>query len=195
MAGNRMTYADKEGLIAWTALAGTLTNPEITNIEGRFAAIPGGKRDLALMRSLADKYIAKLMKVMGMSKSDADDFMKCISTMKIYTGILGRYGHEPVNSSRDFGSFFSYKDQLTLFESAGYRCFMCQKSEAEAKSCPLRRVFDKMELPDMPEDATSCFCEEQRRFGEILIPGADSEDKTERKKNVSADKKKGGKKK
>ena len=84
----RYTIEDKEGLIAWAALASVLKDKEVEGVEHRFAQIPGGKRDLSLMRSLADKYLYKLIGTMPFrTQKDADQTKAILKYMKVYTSL------------------------------------------------------------------------------------------------------------
>lgn len=163
---DKVTLADKEGLIAWASLASVLVDTDVKGIEERFAKLPGGKRDLALMRKLAEKYMQKLLwEAIPMSKDDARWFVQTLKLMRIYTGIQGRYGHESVDRMADFGVYLSYDDVNAILDALSDHCLLCSKSKKDAQDCPLRKALGRIPTQDTSEDN---FCAVQRAYTEAV---------------------------
>lgn len=156
-APQKYRYIDKEGLIAFASVASTLADKDISAIEDRFADIEGGKRDLALLRSVSMKLVYKLIEVMPLEdRKDGDDIKKWLTHMKIYTSVPGRAEHNAVNPIKDFGLYLSYEDINTLIAAAGEKCALCDLDERESKKCKLRKVLKKLPLADTKDNCNGC---------------------------------------
>ena len=143
----RYTIEDKEGLIAWAALSTVLHDKEIAGIEHRFAQIPGGKRDLSLMRSLATKYMPLLVQVMPFQTTkEINQTEAILKHMKIYTGIKNLRGHDMLDGAKDFGWFLTLEEVDVILEALGDRCLLCNKTPEQERQCPLKQVLDKLPL-------------------------------------------------
>ena len=151
----RYTLEDKEGLIAWAALAAVLHDKEVEGVEHRFAQLPGGKRDLSLMRSLADKYLIKLIGAMPFrTQKEAEQTRSILKHVKVYTGIRNLRGHDMLNGTKDFGWFLTLEEVDIVLEALGDRCFLCDKTPEQERQCPLKQVLDK--LPLAPNNGRWC---------------------------------------
>lgn len=143
----RYTIEDKEGLIAWAALASVLKDKEVEGVEHRFAQLPGGKRDLSLMRSLADKYLYKLIGIMPFrTQKEIDQTEAILKHMKVYTGIRNLRGHDMLDGAKDFGWFLTLEEVDIVLEALGDRCLLCNKTPEQERQCPLKQVLDRLPL-------------------------------------------------
>lgn len=159
----RYTSEDKEGIIAWAALATILQDKEIQDIEHRFAQIPGGKRDLSLMRSLANKYLYKIIQQLPIrTEKDGEQLKRIIHEMRVYTGIRGVPGHPMLDGAKDFGWYISLEDIDVLLEALSDRCLFCNKTKEQMRRCSLKAVLDKLPLADECEGWR--WCDDYRYF-------------------------------
>ena len=139
----KLTASDKESLIRLN-IAYEILESEGPQLDRRFRVIPGGRRDLGMLKAK----INKLMQCVTDTIPD-DQLMTYIRSLKMvsYTVGIKKPGRMERND-KEYGMWLSFEIINALLSGCHDHCMMCPSDKAQRRACTLRKA-----LETIPNDA------------------------------------------
>lgn len=133
----RMKGYEQSALLDWMAVLTVLKNEAL---DKRLEMIPYGKRDRGLINSTLLRITERIVDTVP-----ADQLVKIhkqLPHVRIYTGTkIPRDMYE-----KQYGLFMTFEELTVLTERAHETCLGCMLDRHEAKRCPLRTIYDGLDL-------------------------------------------------
>lgn len=129
---------DNEGLlhVMWD-----VSDDILRGNERRMKMVPGMKRDMALIRSLCEKYVVKVRcTVPPQQRAMMDRHLEHFS----YTVGVRNPTSMGKRNKDDWGLWVSMHDLEVLFSTAHDFCMMCSDDLQHQRQCPLRKVMQRI---------------------------------------------------
>lgn len=145
----RLTASDRESLIRLN-IAYEILETEGQQLNRRFRAIQGGRRDLGMLKAK----IHKLMERVTDTIPD-DQMMTYIRSLNMASYTIGI--KKPGTMERDeknFGMWLSYEVIQALLSGCHDHCMMCPSDKAQRRACKLRKALETIpnDAPDRSDD-------------------------------------------
>ena len=139
----RLTASDREALIRLN-IAYEILETEGEHLVRRFRAIPGGLRDLGMLKAKINKLMERVIDTIP-----DDQLMTYVRSLKMASYTIGI--KKPGTMGRDeknYGMWLSYEIINALLVGCHDHCLMCPADKAERRACGLRKA-----LSNIPNDA------------------------------------------
>lgn len=109
--------------------------------------IPGGKRDMGMLRAKSLKLFEKLCDVTPQESLRA--LLPTLKQTKCRIGVP-LIGHEN-DFNKEMGFVVSYDDLSVLTAGCKDKCMLCDYTGGQISKCKLRKAFQHLPSPDEPE--------------------------------------------
>ena len=135
--------------IAVMDLAGVLSilhSQSLESLDPLLKLIPGGKRDMGMLKSKITKLFDGVCDVTPEASLRA--MLPSLKKVRCRIGVP-LIGHENMNAENGWVVSF---DDLTALTGACYdKCMLCDRTGAEISKCKLRKTLKRLPTPDEPE--------------------------------------------
>lgn len=148
MERKHLTASEKDGMFALAALITTGLNVE--GIEQRIAMIPNGKAMLKGMQGMGAKLLAELTKTMLPHELEA--FSRQLRGLWIDVGVKNHLR----KGDTDNGTWLSVEQLNLLVAMSREHCLMCALDGQGQRQCPLRKLYDCLNMPGEDVGAKGC---------------------------------------
>jgi hypothetical protein len=116
-----------------------------TGADEVFARVPGGKRDIAMLRKVALKLMQRTMDTVP--DRQRDKMSRQWDTANVEIGVK----KPQVQHDREYGMWLSNEAVREVYEASKDHCMTCQLDKHKAKKCALRAALDEMYISGVPE--------------------------------------------
>lgn len=145
----RLTASERESLIRLN-VAYEILDSEGEHLARRFGVIPGGRRDLGMLKAK----IKKLMEQVVGTIPD-DQLKSYVNSLKMASYTVGI--RKPGNMERDeknYGMWLPFEVINAMLAGCHDHCMMCPADKAERRACKLRKALETIpnDTPDRDDD-------------------------------------------
>lgn len=139
----RLTASDREALVRLN-IAYEILETEGEHLDRRMRAIPGGKRDIGMMKAKITKIMEKVIDTIP--DDQLRTYVRSLEMASYSVGVKkpGTMGR----NMKDYGMWLSFDVINALLAGCHDHCMMCPSDKAERRACKLRRA-----LETIPNDA------------------------------------------
>lgn len=116
-----------------------------TGADEVFARVPGGKRDIAMLRKVALKLMQRTMDTVP--DKQRDKMSRQWETANVEIGVK----KPQVQHDREYGMWLSNEAAFALYEASKDHCMTCSMDKHKARKCKLREALDEMYIQGVPE--------------------------------------------
>lgn len=145
----RLTASERESLIRLN-VAYEILDSEGEHLARRFGVIPGGRRDLGMLKAK----IKKLMEQVVGTIPD-DQLKSYVNSLKMasYTVGIRKPGHME-RDEKTYGMWLPFEVINALLAGCHDHCMMCPADKAERRACKLRKALETVpnDTPDRDDD-------------------------------------------
>lgn len=141
---------NKDEQTALMDIAGIVTlsrSGTLGHLDKLLEQIPGGKRDMGMLRAKSLKLFEKLCDVTPpetlRAMRSSLKHVKC----RIGVPLIGRES----DHDREMGWIVSYEDLSILTAGCKDKCMLCDYNSGQISKCKLRKAFQNLPSPDEPE--------------------------------------------
>ena len=139
----RLTASDRESLIRLN-IAYEILETEGKQLDRRFRAIHGGRRDLGMLKAKINKLMERVVDTIP-----DDQLMTYIRSLKMASYTVGfKKPGTMERNEKDYGMWLSYDVINALLSGCHDHCMMCPSDKAQRRACKLRKA-----LETIPNDA------------------------------------------
>lgn len=110
-----------------------------------FARVQGGKRDIAMLRSVSMKLLKRVLNTVP--DKQRDKMAKQWESAGMEMGVK----RPKVQHDREYGMWLSNNAIAAVYEACKDHCMTCQMDKHKAKKCELREALDEMYIQGVPE--------------------------------------------
>ena len=143
----RLNRDEQTALMDIAAIVTLTRNGFLGHLDRLLAQIPGGKRDMGLLRAKSLKLFESLCDV-----TPPDTLKAMLPTLKHVKVRIGvpLIGHES-DCDKEMGVVVSYEDLTEIVAGCRDKCMLCDYSGAQISKCKLRKAFQHLPSADEPE--------------------------------------------
>ena len=143
----RLNRDEQQALMDIAGIVTLTRNGFLGHLDSLLKQIPGGKRDLGLIRSKATSLFEKLCEVTPPKTLRA--MLPTLKLVKVRIGVP-LVGSES-DCNREMGIVVSYEDLTELVAGCRDKCMLCDYNSGQISKCKLRKVFKHLPSDDEPE--------------------------------------------
>ncbi len=148
----RLNQHQQAALMDVAGLMSILHSESLTELEPLLKLVPGGKRDLGLLKAKAAKLFDDLLLV-----TPTDTLYAMRNSLKRIRCRIGVPLIGGENANAEMGWVVSFDDLTTLTNACYDKCMLCDRTGGEISKCKLRKTFQNLPSPDEPEPmGTGC---------------------------------------
>ena len=140
MCERQRCYASEKFSVQWlVGICQILDNEVCPGLMKRAGTVRYLKRDLSLLRSLANRVLERLLATIPLEQLKS--IKRDMANTYYSVGVKSVTGKK---KDDDAGFFISYDDYDVLLSCAKEQCALCTRTTGEERVCPLRRVRDSV---------------------------------------------------
>ena len=148
----RLNQRQQAALMDVAGLMSLIHSESLAELEPLLKLVPGGKRDLGMLKTKVAKLFDNLLLV-----TPTDTLYSMRNSLKMIRCRIGvpLIGNERANA--EMGWVVSFDDLTTLTNACYDKCMLCDRTGGEISKCKLRKTFQHLPSPDEPEPmGTGC---------------------------------------
>lgn len=144
---SRLNRDEQTALMDIAAIVTLTRNGFLGHLDRLLVQIPGGKRDMGMLRAKALKLFERLCAVCPQEQLRA--MLPTLKHVKCRIGVP-LIGHEH-DFDREMGVVVSYEDLTELVAGCRDKCMLCDYNGGQISKCKLRKVFKHLPTDEEPE--------------------------------------------
>lgn len=147
----RLTASEKEILMRIN-VAMEILSKEKDKLSERAALIPGAKRDLAMMRSVAKKMLDRFARTIP--EDQAAMYERALAMVSYQVGVKKPAGSNL--NEKEYGMWLPYEIINIFIEAMHDHCMMCSDDKAQRRACKLRKALYAIPNDCPPRNDDDC---------------------------------------